>query len=218
MRTEVQVMNETTGHWNRIFSTAMDEKLGWWEKDSAQTLKFIDLLDLAGQPTVFLAGAGTSLLVEDLLARGCRLVVNDISKEALARLQTRIGSAGTMRWLCHDLTRPLPADVGRFDLWIDRAVLHFILEEKSIAGYFTNLRNGLRPGGYTLLAEFSLQAVAKCAGLDLHRYSLTEMIERLGDSFELIEHEDYNYINPTGDSRSYIYALFKKQMLVQSAV
>jgi hypothetical protein len=208
-------MKETAGHWNRIFSAAVDEKLGWWEKDSAQTLKFIDMLDFAGQPTVFLTGAGTSLLVEDLLARGCRLVINDISAEALARLQARIGNEQSVRWLCHDIATPLPADVGRIDLWIDRAVLHFILEDKEIACYFNNLRNGLRRGGFALLAEFSLAAVGKCAGLDLHRYSLAEMSERLGDGFELIEHEDYTYINPTGDARPYIYALFKKHTVRQ---
>jgi hypothetical protein len=210
-------MNETAGHWNRIFSATVDEKFGWWEKNSTQTMKFFDLLDFTVRPTVFLAGAGTSLLVEDLLERGCRLVVNDISAEALARVQARVGKEQPVRWLCHDLTRPLPVDVGRLDLWIDRAVLHFILEEQNIAGYFTNLRNGLGPGGYALLAEFSLQAVAKCAGLDLHRYSLEEMLDRLGDGFELIEHEDYDYYNPSGDLRPYIYALFKKHTAVQGA-
>lgn len=53
-----------TQHWNEIFTTKADAKLGWYESDAAQTLKFLaDIPDLA-EATVFLPGAGTSVLVE----------------------------------------------------------------------------------------------------------------------------------------------------------
>ena len=31
-------------HWNNIFEKTNDEKLGWWENDISQTLKFLDKL------------------------------------------------------------------------------------------------------------------------------------------------------------------------------
>jgi hypothetical protein len=49
------------------------------------------------------------------------------------------------------------------------------------------------------------------AGLTLHRYSIEELSERLGSSFTLISHFDHIYINPYGDPRPYIYALFKRE-------
>ena len=97
------------------------------------------------------------------------------------------------------------------DIWIDRAVLHFLLEEADIQGYFTNLHSAIHAGGYVLLAEFSVAGAPTCAGLDLHRYSVEEMTERMGTDFELVKHEDYTFITPFGDLRPYIYALYSKR-------
>jgi hypothetical protein len=47
--------------------------------------------------------------------------------------------------------------------------------------------------------------------LDLHRYSVEEMTERVGPAFALLKHEEYTFINPYGDPRPYIYALYKRK-------
>ncbi|NOY12257.1 MAG: methyltransferase type 12, partial [Deltaproteobacteria bacterium] len=110
----------------------------------------------------------------------------------------------------HDISKPLPDGIPPADVWIDRAVLHFLLEEADIRGYFTNLNSAVRPGGYVLLAEFSTMGVPKCAGLELHRYSVEEMTRRLIAGFELVTHEDYTFTNPLGEPRPYVYALYRK--------
>ncbi len=198
-------------HWNEIFSAKEDPQLGWYERDPSQTLKFLDLIPQRKGLTVFLPGAGTSTLVDELLAREFKLVLNDISDKALEKLRKRIGTAGAQIWLHHDISRPLPDTVPLVDLWIDRAVLHFLLEERAIQGYFANLKSVLMPGGYVLLAEFSRSGASKCAGLELHRYSAEEMMERMGEGFELIGHEEYTFVNPFGELRPYIYALFRRE-------
>ena len=33
-------------HWNNIFEKTEDKKLGWWENDTSQTLKFLKDLDI----------------------------------------------------------------------------------------------------------------------------------------------------------------------------
>jgi EEF1A lysine methyltransferase 2 len=203
-------MTTRNEHWNAIFSTKADPELGWYEKDVSQTLKFLDHIPQAESAMVFLPGAGTSALVDQLLDRGHKLVLNDISDEALNKLRARIGTSNKLTWLHHDISRPLPESAPLADIWIDRAVLHFLLEEADIQGYFANLQSAIKPGGYALLAEFSTMDARKCAGLELHRYSIEEMTRRMGSAFELVKHEDYTYINPVGDPRPYIYALYKK--------
>jgi hypothetical protein len=137
--------------------------------------------------------------------------LNDISDEALKQLKKRIGHHGDrVTWLHHDMSKPIPDGLPQVDIWIDRAVLHFLLGEAGIEGYFRNLRSLLRQGGYALLAEFSTTGAPKCAGLDLHRYSVEELTERLGDGFDLIKCEDYIFINPFDEPRPYVYALYKK--------
>ncbi len=64
-----------------------------------------------------------------------------------------------------DLARPLPESLVPIVLWIDRAVLHFLLGEQDIQQYFNTLQGAVRPGGYILLAQFSTKAVDRCAGL-----------------------------------------------------
>jgi len=200
----------TDQHWDTIFSIENDTELGWYESDISQTLKFLDLIPQSERATIFLPGAGTSLLVDELLAREYELILNDISNEALNRLKSRIGNSDRLKWLHHDMSKPLPSDTPQVDIWIDRAVLHFLLEDADIQSYFDNLRSRVRPRGYVLLAEFSITGSPKCAGLELHRYSVEEMTERMGKEFELIKHEDYTFINPFGDPRPYIYALYQR--------
>ena len=205
-------MTTPKNHWNGVYSTKTDPELGWYENDVSQTLKFLDLIPGNEGNTVFLPGAGTSMLVEELLARGYRIILNDISDTALNKLRDRIaGFDDRLTWLHHDISKPLPDGIPQADIWIDRAVLHFLLDETDIQGYFANLRSGTRPGGHALLAEFSTTGAPKCAGLELHRYSIEEMSERMGREFELVAHEFYTYINPFGDPRPYVYALYRRE-------
>jgi len=197
-------------HWNRIFSAKADAELGWYEGDATQTLKFLDLVPKVEHATVFLPGAGTSMLVEELLSRKYELILNDISDEALHKLESRVGVVDGLTWLHHDISKPLPDGLPQAHIWIDRAVLHFLLEEADIQGYFNNLHSAVCPGGHVLLAEFSIAGAPKCAGLELHRYSVEEMTRRLGAGFELVTQEDYAFINPFGDLRPYIYALYRR--------
>ena len=195
-------------HWDAVFSTGDDQQLGWYEHDVSQTLKFFKHLKLNANSQLFLAGAGTSNLVDELLKTGSHLILNDISSLALAQLKSRIGD-GNYQMLQHDMGIPLK-QVQSVDLWIDRAVLHFLLDEPAIIQYFDNLKASVKSGGYVLLAEFSKAGVEECAGLPVHRYSVAEMQVRLGTAFTLIEAEDYVFISPQGQERLYVYALFQR--------
>ena len=204
-------MTARAAHWDAIFSSKNDAELGWYENDVSQTLKFLNMIPQYEGTRIFLPGAGTSLLVDALLAKGCQLILNDISEVALQKLLERTGKNENVTLLHHDISQPLPDSLdSAVDIWIDRAVLHFLLKKEEIDGYFSNLRAAVRRGGYVLLAEFFSSGAQKCAGLELHRYSLEEMSLRLGDDFTLLASEEHIYINPFGQPRPYIYGLFSK--------
>lgn len=204
-------MKSNSEHWNRIFRETADEKLGWHENDPSNTLRLLNQIPGWENSSIFLPGVGTSGLVDVLLDAGVRLVLNDISHEALDLVRERLGDqAATAEWICQDIARPLGNTVPSIDIWIDRAVLHFLTDEHDIDGYFKNVSAKVKAGGHVLFAEFAPHGAAKCAGLDLHRYSLEELSDRLGSSFSLIESFDHTYTTPAGDPRPYIYALFKR--------
>ncbi len=201
----------TASHWDNVFSAKADNELGWFEADASQTLAFLEGIPQLAEATIFLPGAGTSVLVDTLLPLCAGLVLNDLSEVPLQRLRERIGSPENIHFLQHDIATLLPPEVPMVDLWVDRAVLHFLREEGQIATYFANLHSRLRPGGHVLLAEFSTEGAPKCAGLELHRYSLEEMQQRIGPGYTLLRHEAYTFTNPWGEPRPYLYALFRRE-------
>jgi len=204
-------MNSTANHWDKIFSSSEDQLFGWYEKDPSKLIELPDLSFNWKDYVVFLPGIGTSSIVEELLSLGARLILNDISQKALNKIEERIGPNRTKASLCcQDVALPLPDTTPKVDFWIDRAVLHFLTEEKDIVGYFHNLRSIVKNEGYTLFAQFSLKGASKCAGLNIKRYSAEELTERLGSNFQLITQFDYTHISPNGDPRPYIYVLYKR--------
>jgi hypothetical protein len=83
-------MTSRKKHWDKIFSCTEDSKLGWFEKDTSRTFELLHHIPDWEKGTVFLPGAGTTVLIDDLLSKGVRLVLNDISSEALDSVRLRL--------------------------------------------------------------------------------------------------------------------------------
>ncbi len=204
-------MKSSSEHWNSIFSGTEDSKLGWYEKDVSKTFELLNQVPGIDGCTVFLPGAGTSVLIDQLILKGAELILNDISIEALNKVKKRVQDDGhKIRCLCQDISLPIVDSIPKVDIWIDRAVLHFLTDEDDINCYFKNIKSKLKVDGYAIFAEFSKTGAPKCASLSLHRYSLDELSERLGQSFELISSFNHTYINPDGDPRPYVYGLYRR--------
>jgi hypothetical protein len=206
------VMKSDSKHWDNIFSKTEDTKLGWYEKDTSQTFKLINKIPDLEKAIVFLPGAGTSILIEDLMPRVSKLILNDISNEALSLVRKRLReTSGKIIWLYQDIAQPIKESIPEVDIWIDRAVLHFLTNKDDIKGYFENVKSTLKIGSHAIFAEFSMRGAKKCAGLKLNRYSIEELSRNLGSSFRIVSHFDYTYITPFGDPRPYVYALYKRE-------
>jgi hypothetical protein len=163
-------MKSTNEHWNTIFTGKEDHELGWYEEDASQTIKFVRTIPRLNEAMVFLPGAGTSILVHELISQCRHLVLNDISDIAIQRLKEKIKDQHKITLLRHDISTPLPESIPMVDVWIDRAVLHFLLEEREIEEYFRNLCSRVKVGGYVLFAEFAPDRASMCAVMELHRY------------------------------------------------
>jgi len=233
-------MKTLADRWNDIFHQTAEEKLGWHENDYTQTLTFLNLIPEWKSAKMFIPGVGTSGLIELLLRSGpensspqnsspknsgpknsapqhsgSELVLNDISSQAIEIAKHRYGDKkDAIQWLCQDISTALPADLDDIDIWIDRAVLHFLVDDAAVEAYFRNVHAAVKPGGYALFAEFSKTGASKCAGLDVRRYDLDELQHHLR-AFEWMAGDEYTYINPTGESRPYLYALFKRTMPIK---
>ncbi len=198
-------------HWDTIFETTEQERLGWYESDTSLTWKMMAPVGAGAGKTAFLAGIGTSALADEMAEAGWSLLLNDLSPVALGILERRLPAGSDAQLVVQSIADPLPADLPAVDLWVDRAALHFLTEGEAIDGYFRNLRGHVRPGGHVLLAEFATDGSQRCAGLPVHRYSLEEMQERLGGDFVAVSSQRHVYQNPNGDPRPYVYGLFRRE-------
>lgn len=198
--------------WNQTFSSKKDAELGWYESDLSPSLSLLNDMDLKGK-TVFVAGAGTSQLVDELYDRGARLHLNDISAVALDQLKTRLGvaSAGMRFEVCDLGQKQNGVDTpNAFDLWIDRAVLHFLTDDVQVQNYFDRVRASLASGSYLLLAQFAPGGALRCNGLPVRHWSRDQLQSVLGADFKWIQGFDHTFINPKGEPRPYTYALFQR--------
>lgn len=200
-------------HWNKAYEARPTEELGWYEEHAGPSFELLEKTGLPKNARILNVGAGSSTMVDELINAGYTdIIVNDFSSAALVHLKNRLGDgARRVTFIEDDLTNPsLLSDIEPVDLWHDRAVLHFFKKESEKETYFDLLKKIVKPGGFVILAEFSLTGAEKCCGLELCRWNEEMLSERLGEDFQLIESFDYTFINPRGEDRPYIYTLYRR--------
>tara|TARA_R110002050_G_scaffold110740_5_gene223237 strand:- start:793 stop:1407 length:615 start_codon:yes stop_codon:yes gene_type:complete len=203
-------MENLVAHWNKAYQKEK-ETLGWYQAESSEILKLIDDLELDRKLRVHISGAGRTTLVKSLINRAFQhLVLSDISDEALRLIQAE-NQTSLLTLVQDNLGVPLELYKQEpFDLWIDRAVLHFLTAAQERLNYFQLLKEKTNAGAYIILAQFSKEGALKCSGLDVCQYDLAMYQQYLGEGFKLVKSFDFLYTNPNGDPRPYIYALFQK--------
>lgn len=211
--TKNKVNEDLQDYWNTIYTVVDYEKNGWYEKTPEKTLALIEQLNLNKDAHIINIGAGTTTLVDELLAKGfTHISATDISETALDLLKGRLqDKASEVNYIIDDLTNPtLLNDISPVDLWIDRAVFHFFTEPKDQDTYLQLLADKVKKGGHVILATFNLSGASKCSGLPVRRYSKLMLKEKLKEKFDLVDSFEYLYTMPSGDTRPYIYTLFKR--------
>jgi len=204
-------MNPLSEHWNKIFKKTDEEELGWYENDFSQTLKFLHLIPEWKNSKIIIPGVGTSGLIDILSESNAELILNDLSPEAIEKAKNKYcEKKQNKQWLCHDVSKTLPLKINDIDIWIDRAVLHFLIDDDCVEQYFRNVNTYVKTGGHVIFAEFSKKGAARCAGLDVRRYDIHDLQKNLS-AFELIASKEYTHLTPKKDPRPYIYTLFKKK-------
>ncbi len=198
-------------HWEQVYSTRPNEKLGWYEPHLQTSLSWLKGLSPDVDAPIIDVGGGASTLVDDLLDAGYQsITVLDISEKALSSVKRRLGEkAELVRWLDGDITSvDLPTHY--YELWHDRAVFHFLTAVEQQQKYRDNLLKALKPGGHVIIGIFAPEAPPRCSGLPVQRYSPEQLLNTLGGDFELKRHHKELHITPGGVEQMYIYCHFQR--------
>ncbi len=200
---------DTKEHWENIYQTKKSNEVSWHQENPKTSLNLISETNLDKDAKIIDVGAGDSKLVDNLITLGFRnITVLDISSNALSRAKKRLGDkANSVKWIESDLRKFETND--KYDLWHDRAVLHFLTEKEEVSGYVERVRQLLKPSGYLIVSTFSENGPKKCSGLDITQYSEDSMI-KLFSGFEHRKSFEEEHLTPWGARQIFIFSVFRK--------
>lgn len=169
-------------HWESIYRTQGEESLSWHQEEPTLSFRLITGVSTKSDRVVDIGG-GSSPLAERLRRAGYRrTVVLDISPSALGRNRTRAGGPATgIRYRIGDLLAL--GSLGRFDLWHDRAVFHFLTSAEDRKRYVDLAARTLPVGGHAIVATFSQNGPERCSGLPVQRYDARGLAREFGPRF-----------------------------------
>lgn len=191
--------------------TANQDQVSWFQGHPTLSFDYIRACDLPNGATALDAGSGASRMAEAMLELGLRPTIADIAQEPLDRVRERLGSrAGEVAFVRADLVHHAwPESV--FDLWHDRAVFHFLTEVADRAGYIAAMRNGLKPGGFLVLACFAPDGPEKCSGIPIRRYDAAGLAAELGAAFKLLDEGRETHPTPFCTTQAFTIARFQRK-------
>lgn len=204
------MIEEPRHHWEDVYQTKQPTEVSWYQPHLELSLQLIEDAVESRDAHIIDVGAGESTLVDDLLARGYRnLYALDISPTALKVAQKRLGQeAELVSWICGDV-RTFPFPAGKYDVWHDRAVFHFLTDPADRAAYVSQVARAVKAGGHVIVATFGPEGPAKCSGLDVMRYEPEALHGEFGSAFRLVKHHTELHRTPMGTTQQFTYCYCK---------
>lgn len=208
-------LKSDSAHWDAVYqqhgnASGKPAGVSWYRPHLERSLNGITRMT-SGDTTARIidVGTGESTLADDLLAHGYHdLTLLDLSATALAhlrsRLQVRFGdeACANVHWLVGDVTQLALPESG-FDLWHDRAVLHFLTDPGLRAAYVAQATRCVCPGGHLIIATFAPDGPQQCSQLDVMRYSAADLAGLFEDGFEAVTNEREIHTTPSGAQQAF---------------
>ncbi len=199
-------------HWQSVYEAKQPTSVSWYRPHLDVSLALLKAAGLNTQSRVIDVGAGASTLVDDMLALGVdNITVLDISSASLEVTRRRIGErASSVNWLVADATKHsfLP---NSFDIWHDRAVLHFLVDDADAMDYVRAATSAVMVGGYLIVGGFASDGPEKCSGLPVKRRDPDELAALFQSGFLMVESRTEHHSTPGGNVQSFAYALLRKK-------
>jgi SAM-dependent methyltransferase len=186
--------------------------LSWYRPDAGASMRLVEaaLRRTGATPGAAVdVGCGTSTLLDELLAAGWGHVTGlDVSVEALSavrrRLAGRPATEARVDLVVTDVLRWRPDTA--YDLWHDRAVLHFLTEADDQHAYVEVATGTVAPGGVLVLGTFGSEGPEQCSGLPVRRYAAHELAELFANGFDLVAEEVETHRTPWGSTQEFTWA------------
>jgi 2-polyprenyl-3-methyl-5-hydroxy-6-metoxy-1,4-benzoquinol methylase len=197
-------------HWENVYATKDEHTVSWFQERPDISLDLIRATGVKTSASIIDIGGGASRLVDALIAEGFEAItVLDLSEKALTTSKARLGARGAhVQWVVADITTWEPPQ--SYDVWHDRAALHFLTDPKDRAAYAERVSRAVRPGGHVIIGTFALDGPERCSGLPIVRYDAASLGKILGPSFELVESKRHDHHTPAGVTQRFQFSRFRR--------
>jgi 2-polyprenyl-3-methyl-5-hydroxy-6-metoxy-1,4-benzoquinol methylase len=155
------------GHWDEVYSEKDRQDVSWFQNDPRVSLELVHESGIAKDAAIVDVGGGASALGIRLQAEGFTdVTVMDIAVSALDAAREELGFTGNT--VVADVREWRPA--GRYRLWHDRAVFHFLTDPEDRAAYRRTMDAAVEPEGWVAISTFAADGPEQCSGLPTARY------------------------------------------------
>jgi 2-polyprenyl-3-methyl-5-hydroxy-6-metoxy-1,4-benzoquinol methylase len=199
----------TKAHWESVYGTKEPEQVSWYRPHLDTSLTLIERVASSHSAAIIDVGGGVSTLADDLVQRGYTdVTVLDLSETALRTAEERLGPASAqIQWLTVDVCEAdLPP--GRYDIWHDRAVFHFLTLPEQRAAYVAKVAASVKRRGHLIIGTFGPEGPTRCSGLDTAHYDATALEAEFGSQFRLAVSQIEWHTTPAGGKQQFLYCLF----------
>jgi len=134
-------MHDAKEHWEDVWTRKKSNEVSWYQQYPKTSIDLILSTNLSKDSKIIDVGGGDSNLVDKLLDLGFKnITVLDISAKALERSKKRLGQKATaVNWIDCDI-REFDSE-KKYDVWHDRALLHFLTDEQDMQKYVEMIKN-----------------------------------------------------------------------------
>ena len=195
-------------HWEKIYQTKKNDGVSWFQEIPSESIELIKKYSSDNSDKIIDVGCGKGFLADNLLESKFKdITLVDISSNALSEINNRLKN----QYLSFIETDILDFNSDyKYDIWHDRAVFHFITENKSIDKYISLCNNYINRGGKLIIGTFAEDGPLKCSGLEIKRYSINDLVNLFKENFELAEGFKMLHQTPFDTQQSFTFCVFKK--------
>lgn len=196
-------------HWDARYQASGPDGVSWFQDRPVASLALIAASGLDRASALIDVGGGAARLVDHLLADGwSNVTVLDLSVVALNQARMRIGPSPRVQWIAQDLLTWRPA--RRYDLWHDRAVFHFLVNEDDRRQYGRVLSEALTPQATVIVGAFASDGPTHCSGLPVARYDSEALVSALGGRFDVLAARREGHVTPQGKTQSFTWVALRR--------
>jgi trans-aconitate methyltransferase len=199
----------TAAHWDDAYAVGQTTR-SWFQRQPVRSLAMLDAAGITPADSVLDVGGGVSPLAGALLDRGFRdVTVLDISATAVRLAWQRLGTrAAQVTWVVADLLSWQPE--RRYQVWHDRAVLHFMTTAADQQAYRRALDAATGPGAVAVIGCFAPDGPDHCSGLPVTRYGAAGLAAGLGGGWTLIARDHEEHVTPDQAIQPFTWAALRK--------